>query len=103
MSKARMTKAERNMTKAERNLIEMTKRVAEAACMTELGTLIVANAAVIRDSHMSDAAICEKYWQRDEQYRRMVVSGYGYAYEAYAMREAYAMIAAERGIDLGQR
>ena len=91
------------MTKAERNLIEMTKRVAEAACMTELGTLIVANAEVIRDSHLSDAAICEKYWQRDEQYRRMVVGGYGYAYEAYAMREAYAMIAAERGIDLGQR
>lgn len=30
------------MTKAERNLIEMTKRVAETACMTELGTLIVA-------------------------------------------------------------
>ena len=71
--------------------------------MTELGTLIVANAAVIRDSHLSDAAICEKYWQRDERYRRMVVGGYGYAYEAYAMREAYAMIAAERGIDLGQR
>lgn len=91
------------MTKAERNLIEMTKRVAEAACMTELGALTVANAAVIRDSHLSDAAICEKYWQRDEQYRRMVVGGYGYAYEAYAMREAYAMIAAERGIDLGQR
>ena len=91
------------MTKAVRNLIEMTKRMAEASCMTELGTLIVANAAVIRDSHMSDAAICEKYWQRDERYRRMVVGGYGYAYEAYAMREAYAMIAAERGIDLGQR
>ena len=71
--------------------------------MTELGTLIVANAAVIRDSHLSDASICEKYWQRDERYRRMVVGGYGYAYEAYAMREAYAMIAAERGIDLGQR
>lgn len=103
MSKARMTKAERNMTKAERNLIEMTKRVAEAACMTELGTLVVANAAVIRDSHLSDAAICEKYWQRDEQYRRMVVSGYGYAYEAYAMREAYAMVAAERGIELAKR
>lgn len=91
------------MTKAERNLIEMTKRMAEAACMKELGTLIVANAAVIRDSHLSDASICEKYWQRDERYRRMVVGGYGYAYEAYAMREAYAMIAAERGIDLGQR
>lgn len=91
------------MTKAVRNLIEMTKRMAEASCMTELGTLIVANAAVIRDSHLSDAAICEKYWQRDEQYRRMVVGGYGYAYEAYAMREAYAVIAAERGIDLGQR
>lgn len=91
------------MTKAVRNLIEMTKRMAEASCMTELGTLIVANAAVIRDSHLSDAAICEKYWQRDERYRRMVVGGYGYAYEAYAMREAYAMIAAERGIDLGQR
>ena len=70
------------MTRAERNLIEMTKRVAEAACMTELGALTVANAAVIRDSHLSDAAICEKYWQRDEQYRRMVVDGYGYAYEA---------------------
>lgn len=91
------------MTKAVRNLIEMTKRMAEASCMTELGTLIAANAAVIRDSHLSDAAICEKYWQRDERYRRMVVGGYGYAYEAYAMREAYAMIAAERGIDLGQR
>ena len=91
------------ITKAERNLIEMTKRVAEAACMTELGTLIVANAAVIRDSHLSDEALCEKYWQRDEQYRRMVVGGYGYAYEAYATREAYAMIAAERGIDIGQR
>ena len=91
------------MTKAVRNLIEMTKRMEEASCMTELGTLIVANAAVIRDSHLSDAAICEKYWQRDERYRRMVVGGYGYAYEAYAMREAYAMIAAERGIDLGQR
>lgn len=91
------------MTRAERNLIEMTKRVAEAACMTELGALIVANAAVIRDSNLDDEQIIAKYWQRDEQYRRMVVGGYGYAYEAYAMREAYAMIAAERGIDLGQR
>lgn len=88
---------------AVRGLTEITRHAAEAVGMTEVGRLILAYAEVIRDSNLSDAAICEKYWQRDEQYRRMVVGGYGYAYEAYAMREAYAMIAAERGIDLGQR
>lgn len=58
---------------------------------------------MIRDSHLSDEAICAKYWQRDERYRRTIVCGYGYAYDVYAMREAYAMVAAERGIELAKR
>ena len=71
--------------------------------MTEIGRMILAYAEVIRDSNLDDGQIIEKYWQRDERYRRTIVCGYGYAYAVYAMREAYAIVAAERGIELDKR
>lgn len=88
---------------AVRGLAEITRHAAEAVGMTEIGRLILAYAEVIRDSNLDDGQIIEKYWQRDERYRRTIVRGYGYAYDVYAMREAYAMVAAERGIELAKR
>ena len=87
---------------AVRGMTEITRHAAEAVGMTEIGRLILAYAEVIRDSNL-DRQIIEKYWQRDERYRRTIVCGYGYAYDVYAMREAYAMVAAERGIELDKR
>ena len=87
---------------AVRGMTEITRHAAEAVGMTEIGRLILAYAEVIRDSN-HDRQIIEKYWQRDERYRRTIVCGYGYAYDVYAMREAYAMVAAERGIELDKR
>lgn len=88
---------------AVRGLTEITRHAAEAVGMTEIGRLILAYAEVIRDSNLDDEQIIAKYWQRDERYRRTIVCGYGYAYDVYAMREAYAMVAAERGIELDKR
>ena len=64
---------------------------------------VMAMAAVTSCSNADDEQIIEKYWQRDERYRRTIVCGYGYAYDAYVMREAYAMVAAERGIEIAKR
>lgn len=88
---------------AVRGLTEITRHAAEAVGMTEIGRLILAYAEVIRDSNLDDEQIIEKYWQRDARYRRTIVCGYGYAYDAYVMREAYAMVAAERGIEIAKR
>ena len=88
---------------AARELTEITRNAAEAVGMTEVGRLILAYAEVIRESNLDDDQIIEKYWQRDERYRRTIVCGYGYAYDAYVMREAYAMVAAERGIEIAKR
>ncbi len=88
---------------AVRELTEITRNAAEVVGMTEVGRLIIEYAKVIRDSNLNDDQIIEKYWQRDARYRRTIVCGYGYAYDAYVMREAYAMVAAERGIEIAKR
>ena len=88
---------------AVRGLNEIARHAEEAVGMTEVGRLILAYAEVIRESNLNDDQIIEKYWQRDERYRRTIVCGYGYAYDAYVMREAYAMVAAERGIEIAKR
>lgn len=88
---------------AVRGLNEIARHAEEAVGMTEVGRLILEYAKVIRESNLDDDQIIEKYWQRDARYRRTIMCGYGYAYDVYAMREAYAMVAAERGIELAKR